>query len=124
MTVPQGEERTVRFRLAGGTSFYLIGDRRTVFSEVSQRLFELDEISAYIAARLQDGATIAELQAELMARGLGGRDAEARIEHALSFWSSLGLLAASVEGPRPWRGGQVLRFSGIQRRIRYDDVDL
>jgi len=124
MEIPTEEGRAIRFRLAGGTSFHLIGDRCTVFSERSQRLFELDEISAYLAARLLDEAAADELQAELMARGLGRRDAARRVEHALSFWSSLGLLAATVQGPLAWRSHQALRFSGIERLVRYDQQDL
>ena len=87
----------LRFRLAAGALSCSVGNRRTIFAEASQQLFEVDEITAYITSELSQATSFEELEANLVGEGMGKSLARSHLKQYLRFWSRRGLLQVEFE---------------------------
>ena len=118
----------MKFLLPQTASFFVIGGRKTLFSEELQQVFELDDISMYLSCRLLDCVSMEQLQDELIERGLDRTHARLRVVQALQYWSKNGLLKASIDRTKPAAlPSQTILLGGLRINIRYHDqtiVDL
>jgi hypothetical protein len=120
---PQGAAE--RFRLADRTALLFTGDRKALFSEDRQKLFELNASAAYIACRLEDGISHTDLLQDLVRQGFGHAAAEEAIKALLLNWSIEGLAVADLcHGRSPaWRM-QDIAIGGISACLAYQDAEL
>jgi hypothetical protein len=86
----------IQFRLVGGISFLKLGDRKAVFSEKLQKVFELNDTSAYLASCLVDNPTLSQLLPYLEKRGLTKSRAMEIIRQFVTSWSRAKILSAFV----------------------------
>ncbi len=77
----------IDLQLADGLTFHAIGDRKAIFSEPLQKLYELNDVTAYLACRIVDKATVSELEADLIERGLSPADAKSALRQFMLEWS-------------------------------------
>lgn len=42
----------MKFRVSDGARFFLLGQRKTIFVEASQQIFEVDDLTAYLTCVL------------------------------------------------------------------------
>jgi len=84
-------------RPAAGTCFALIDRLPVLFNEDAQKLFELNDIAAFIWCSLHEGAALEDIGAELMDRGLSTADARASLSEALDQWVRAGLLVPQYD---------------------------
>lgn len=87
----------MRFRLAAGGHPCSVGNRRTIFVEASQQLFEIDEITAFITSELSRPVSFETLEASLAGEGMRRPSARAYLTQYLRFWSRQGLLQVEFE---------------------------
>lgn len=79
-------------RPAADTSFNLLDNRPIVFSESGQKIYELNEVGAYIWCKLADGSSVGQIADELAAFGIDGSDAHQFVQQALNQWLDIGLM--------------------------------
>lgn len=107
------EDRTLRpaaaasvlFRLADDAVLAFLGDRNVVFSGRRQHIYELNEAAAYLACRLERGASYGALVADLVASGLAPGAAADALNRWLAAWSREGIACAEL-APRPAQEGR------------------
>jgi hypothetical protein len=85
--------------------FSLLDDRPVLFSEATQKLYELNQIAAYIWCRLSDQMSVAQICRDLEKNGLNPADAQSFVQGALRSWLKLGLLGVD------WRLSEDHSFS-------------
>ena len=121
---PKEHFRT-RFRLADGTTVIKIGERKVLFSESRQKLFELNDAAACLASRLGGGATYANLLEDLVCKGLDRAVAAPGIRDMLQAWSKEGLAVADLSFPIGGQDfGQSIAISGTKVWLRYRTPEL
>ena len=86
-------------------SFSLLDGRPVLFSEATQKLYELNQIAAYIWCRLSDQMSVAQICQDLEKNGLKPADARSFVQDALRSWLKLGLLGVD------WRLSEDRSFS-------------
>ena len=112
--------RAMKFWLPQNASFYVIGGKKTLFSEELQQVFELDDISMYLSCRLLDSVSIDHLQDEMIERGLDRSQARARVAQVLHYWSKKGLLKVSIDPTKSLETStQRIFLGGLHIHIRY-----
>ena len=79
-------------RPAGDTSFTLLGDKPVLFSEFNQKIYELNEMAAFIWCYLSDGKSTEAIVSELSEMGLSREESKNYVVNALRAWFDLGLL--------------------------------
>ncbi|WP_077959862.1 serine kinase [Ensifer adhaerens] len=92
----------MKFRISQGAGFFLLGQRKTVFVESSQQIFEVDDVTAFLTCALSEPLSLQELVSALAARGAGQATARTLVQKYLAHWSRLGLLDIVLdeeEGP-------------------------
>jgi coenzyme PQQ synthesis protein D (PqqD) len=77
------------------TSFSLLDDRPVLFSETAQKIYELNQVAAYIWCGLLDHMTTDAICAGLTEFGLNQATASQFVRQALRNWFELGLLEAN-----------------------------
>ena len=77
---------------ADGAVFFLLGDRTALFSELSQRIYALNNTAAYIWCRLEEHAALETIRDELTRFEISPDLAESHIRAALRNWLKLRLL--------------------------------
>ena len=77
---------------ANGVSFLLIREQGALFSELTQKIYMLNQTAAYIWCRLEDDATIDEICDELIGPSVSRVHATKYVRQALRNWQKLGLL--------------------------------
>jgi hypothetical protein len=82
------------FKPASGIVFSLLDDRPILFSEVSQKLYELNQTAAYIWCSLLDGKQADEIVLDLQHLGQSATTARVFVRDALRNWLNLGLVEA------------------------------
>ncbi len=85
--------------------FSLFDGRPVLFSEATQKLYELNEIAAYIWCRLSDRMSVSRICQDLENNGLKPADAQSFVQDALRNWLELGLLGVD------WRSSESHSFS-------------
>ncbi|CAN7750472.1 serine kinase [Ensifer sp. NM-2] len=115
----------MKFRLSAGASFFLLGERKTIFDEASQQILQLDELSAYLTCLLTDPTSPHELETAVMARGASRARAHASVQNYLAYWSRRNLLEIIFDEEE----GQLLDtrkfvFAGTTVSIAFYDQDL
>jgi hypothetical protein len=80
---------------ARDTTFLLLGERKLLFSEARQELFELNDIAAFIWCSLEEGLPLEAIAAALAERGVGRSDAERFVASILSDWARTGLVSVA-----------------------------
>jgi hypothetical protein len=116
---PQGPFQA-SFRLADGTTVIKIGERRALFSESRQKLFELNDAAACLACRLDQGATYAMLLDDLVGKGLDRAVAAPALRDTLQAWSKEGLAVADLSFPIGGHDlGQSIAISGTKAWLGY-----
>jgi hypothetical protein len=75
-----------------GALFSLLDGKPVLFSESTQKLYELNQIAAYIWCRLSDQMSVAQICQDLEKNGLKLADAQSFVQDALRSWLKLGLL--------------------------------
>ncbi|WFP95109.1 MULTISPECIES: hypothetical protein [Ensifer] len=91
----------MKFRLSAGESFFLLGERKTIFDEASQQIFQLDELSAFLTCLLAEAAPAHQLEGALVARGVSRARAHASVQDYLahlSRWNLLEIMFDENEG--------------------------
>ncbi|PDT50573.1 serine kinase [Sinorhizobium fredii] len=77
----------MKFRVSDGTQFFLIGERKTIFVESLQQVFEVDDLTAYLTCALAEPTSFRQLKSELVMRGVSQASAGAYVRNCLLFWS-------------------------------------
>jgi hypothetical protein len=113
------------FRLAPGAVFSLLGERKMLFAQRQQKIFELNDIAAYLACRLAEGCRITDLANALVERGIGAEAAAGFIRHFFLTLSEPRLLRATP----PCAAGapvhvQHLEIAGAAVMLCYHDARL
>ncbi len=115
----------MKFRVSDGASFFLVGQRKTIFIESSQQLLEVDDVTAYLTCCLAEAASFQQLQSDLMMRGVSRTSAGGFVRKCLQFWSRQGLLDVIPEEDdgRPLYS-HVVDLAGTAVSIAYYDQRL
>ncbi|WP_156908534.1 PqqD family peptide modification chaperone [Bradyrhizobium murdochi] len=87
-----GPGSPILLRPAADASFALIDDRPVLFSEKSQQIYELNQISAYLWCKLLDQNKLETIADELSELGLGREQARSVLSQALQQWLDLELV--------------------------------
>jgi len=100
-------------RPAAGAIFALVDGRSVLFSETRQKLYELDQLGAFIWCKLAQGASLEDVHQELGQLGIGERAAREFTWQAMNVWIDRGVLDLD------WRMSADCAFSTVlaQRRI-------
>jgi hypothetical protein len=115
----------MKFRVSEGAGFFLLGQRKTIFVESSQHLFEIDDLTAFLTCALAEPASPKQLETALVARGASQATARASVRKYLAYWSRQGLLDILIdEEEGPPTCGQVLDLAGTAVSIAYHDRSL
>src|SRR3954468_20656154 len=85
------------FRPVARASFSLLDDRPVLFSEASQKIYELNQVAAYIWCCLLDNKRTETICAYLTNFGLDPVTARDHLSQAIQRWFKLGLLGAQWE---------------------------
>jgi hypothetical protein len=80
------------FRPVVGASFALIDDRPVLFSESAQKIYELNQMAAYIWCGLLDRKPAEAICQDLIKSGLDSATAQNCLRQALRNWLKLGLI--------------------------------
>ncbi len=96
-TPPSSEWLPCELRPAAGTLFALIDRSPVLFNEDTQKLFELNDIAAFIWCTLHDGMALETIGNQLVARGFSYIDAHASVCDALDQWLRAGLLVPHID---------------------------
>lgn len=120
-----GGSIVVYLQLAHDSSMVFMGDRKAIFSERQQKLFELNDIAAYVGCLLEQGIAFDNLIGELVDHGLPVDAAKSTISTLLHEWADVGLVAA-VNGkaehvPLAVQNLQIAEQGSV---IRYHDENL
>jgi hypothetical protein len=87
-----GPTGPILLRPAADASFALIDDRPVLFSERSQQIYELNQISAFVWCKLLDQDRPETIADELSRLGLGREEARNVLSQALQQWLDLELV--------------------------------
>jgi Coenzyme PQQ synthesis protein D (PqqD) len=87
-----GSESPILLRPAPDASFALIDDRPVLFSERSQQIYELNQISAFIWCKLLEQGKPETIADELNELGLGREEARNVLSQAFQQWLDLELI--------------------------------
>lgn len=102
-----------------------IQDHRTIFSEARQKLFEVNELAAYIGCRLEEGVALDDLIDELAGRGMTAETARRTVIRLLCLWSREGLAVTDAQPPAdPPPFVQTVQAADQVAVLRYHDVGL
>jgi hypothetical protein len=115
----------MKFRVSDGASFFLLGQRKTIFVESSQQVLEVDDVTAYLTCSLAEAASFQQLKSDLMTRGVSRTSAGQFVRSCLQFLSRQGLLDIifDQDDGRPLHS-HVLDLAGIAASIAYYDQRL
>ncbi len=111
--------------IATGTAFAVVGERKLLFSESRQEIFELNDIAAYIWCRLEEGDPPSVAAGRLVDLGVPAETARGYVRDMLSDWHRLGLVvrtgayAAESMTSEPDDRRQLLDLAGLAIEIRY-----
>jgi hypothetical protein len=94
-----GPENAILLRPAADASFALIDDRPVLFSERSQQVYELNQISAFVWCKLLDQGKFETIADELSKLGLGRENARNALNQALQQWLDLELVEMECRLP-------------------------
>ncbi|WP_213287259.1 PqqD family peptide modification chaperone [Bradyrhizobium sp. sGM-13] len=94
-----GPDSPVLLRPAADASFALIDDRPVLFSEKSQHIYELNQISAFAWCKLLDQNKLEGIADELSELGLGREQARNLLSQALQQWLDLELVEMELRLP-------------------------
>ncbi|THK35371.1 serine kinase [Ensifer sp. MPMI2T] len=110
----------MKFRLCDGARFFLLGQRKVIFIESSQQIFEVDDVTACLSCILAEKTSSRELETELRARGIGREAARKLVRMYLQRWSREGLLELILE-PDQWQPvcTQLIDIAGTVVAIDY-----
>ena len=86
----------IQFQLEGRVSFLRLDNRLAVFSEQLQKIFELNDTSAYLASCIADKPTMPQLIHQLQRQGLTPPQALNTIKQFVIPWSRAKLVSAFV----------------------------
>lgn len=79
-------------------AFRTVAGRNLVFSPHSQRLFELNDVAAFIWCRLQDGVPPRTVASEMVVKGVDLATATLFVEKSLLEWRRCGLIPDDCSG--------------------------
>jgi hypothetical protein len=96
-SLPYSDGTSCGPRPAAGTRFALIDGAPVLFDQNTQKLFELNDIAAFVWCSLQEGATLGEIGTQLIDRGLTAVDARRCVRDALDQWMRAGLLVPQFD---------------------------
>lgn len=94
---PVSELSSCQLRPAAGTLFALIDQLPVLFNEDAQKLFELNDIAAFIWCSLHDGMALPSIRDQLVDRGFSSSDARTSLRDALDQWLRAGLLVPHID---------------------------
>jgi hypothetical protein len=101
---PSAEEiGTTQARRGGALIHAVLGDRKLVFSEGHQAVYELDDLAAYVWRSLDTGMSADQIVREIIETGVGRDQAESAVEVALEGLRTL-RHAAVASSPSPFSG--------------------
>lgn len=115
----------VTFRLADDAVLAFMGDRNVIFSERQQKIYELNDAAAYLACRLERGASYSELYEDLVDNGLEPAAATTTIRKWLPAWSRSDIAGAEIvpSSEHCWRGYSI-SAGPVDFTLFHDDPDL
>jgi hypothetical protein len=99
-------------RPAEGAVFALLDGRSVLFSETSQKIYELDQVGAFIWCKLAQGASLEDVHQELGQLGTDEHTARQFTRQAMNIWIDRGLLDVD------WRMPANCAFSAVLGRRR------
>jgi hypothetical protein len=111
--------------IAAGTAFAVMDQRKLLFSEARQEIFELNDMAAYIWCRLEEGDPPAAAAGRLADLGVPAEAANDYVRDMLSDWHRLGFivdtdeLVATSMTSEPDDRQQLLHLAGLSIEIRY-----
>jgi hypothetical protein len=79
-------------RPAADAAFALLDGRSVLFSETKQKIYELDQLGAFIWCRLAQDASLADIHQELGKLGVDERTARQFTREAMDAWFDRALL--------------------------------
>lgn len=83
-------------RPAAGTSFALVDGLPVMFSEDEQKLFELNDVAAFIWCSMQNSVPLETIASQLVNHGLSPSEARESLRNALSQWLGDGLIVPHI----------------------------
>src|SRR5262245_3840463 len=105
----------IALRPAADTSFGLLDGCPILFSENNQKIYELNQVGAYIWCSLLERKTIEAISNDLGERGIDGSDAHQLVRHALQQWLDLALLDIDWE---------LSTYSSLQTRLAQHTISI
>jgi len=95
----------ITFHLADDAALAFIGGASVVFSGRGQKIYALNESAAYLACKLERGASYSELLADLVRNGTDPESAATALGGWLVAWSRAGIAGAEIARTpgRAWR---------------------
>ena len=84
-------------RPAAGTSFALIDQIPVLFSDDEQKLFELNDVAAFIWCSMQNAVPLEAILDQLVNRGLSSSSARESLRDALNQWLGAGLIVPHID---------------------------
>ena len=110
-------------------AFRTVAGRNLVFSPHSQRLFELNDVAAFIWCRLQDGVPPRTVASEMVVKGVDLTTATLFVEKSLLEWRRCGLISDDRSGLQnrcdaPNGTRQSIAIAGLEIEIAYSSDQL
>lgn len=101
VTSPVMQSSIRHLKPAADVSFALIDRLPVLFSEDTQKLFELNDIAAFIWCSMQEAAPIETICKQLIDRGMSPAEARDSLRDALNQWLGADLIVPQVEATAP-----------------------
>ncbi len=116
--VGQGDLGRLSARLSDRVVFRLLGGVPTLFDEAAQTIFELNDVAAWLCAKMVDSCRLADLQRDLVAQGLSSGDAGHQLLEYVFDGSRAGQLVVSpVEEDASESAGLTFDLAGRSIRL-------
>src|SRR3954447_9091017 len=90
--LPLNSSSEIILRPAADATFALLDGRSVLFSETKQKIYELDQVGAFIWCRLAQDGSLEDIYRELGKRGIDEPTARRFTQQAMNVWLDRGLL--------------------------------
>jgi len=114
-----------KLRVRSGVCFCLIGNRKAVFSQEQQQLYELDDMAAFVWCRLEERASAVVVAEELVQRGMAPAAAQAAVVGLVETWLQSALLDFTTDRLPPAPAHVIhIACAGVRARLAFSSERL
>lgn len=82
----------MKFRLSAHANFFLLGERKTIFDQASQQIFQLDDLGAFLSCLVVEPQSAQQLEVAVVSCGASQIRARASVRHYIAYLSGRNLL--------------------------------